>query len=302
MNDPQRLIRFDWAMKNILRDKANFDILEGFLTSLLKKEIIVEQILESESNQEMEKQKFNRVDILVRDKANEHIIIEVQAETESDYLERLLFGTCKTVVDNLQMGEPYKEIKKVISISIMYFNLGTGEDYLYHGRTEFKGVHTGETLVVRRVRNITDENNRAVRTVQVKPNIYPEYYLIELERFKDVVKEDVDEWVYFFKHEKIEDSFRSKNIQKARGKLNLLKMSMEERKAYEKYLMLLASERDAIETAKAEGREEGEVIGMEKKALETAKNLKEMGALPDFISKATGLSVQEVENIPKGHL
>ena len=298
MNDPQRLIRFDWAMKNILRDKANFDILEGFLTSLLKKEIIVEQILESESNQEMEKQKFNRVDILVRDKDNEHIIIEVQAETESDYLERLLFGTCKTVVENLQMGEPYKEIKKVISISIMYFNLGTGEDYLYHGRTEFKGVHTGETLVVRQVKNITDENNRAVRTVEVKPNIYPEYYLIELERFKDVVKEDVDEWVYFFKHEKIEDSFRSKNIQKARGKLNLLKMSMEERKAYEKYLMLLASERDAIETAKAEG----EVIGMEKKALETAKNLKEMGALPDFISKATGLSVQEVENIPKGHL
>ena len=157
MNDPQRLIRFDWAMKNILRDKANFDILEGFLTSLLKKEIIVEQILESESNQEMEKQKFNRVDILVRDKDNEHIIIEVQAETESDYLERLLFGTCKTVVDNLQMGEPYKEIKKVISISIMYFNLGTGEDYLYHGRTEFKGVHTGETLVVRQVKNITDE-------------------------------------------------------------------------------------------------------------------------------------------------
>ena len=234
MNDPQRLIRFDWAMKNILRDKANFDILEGFLTSLLKKEIIVEQILESESNQEMEKQKFNRVDILVRDKDNEHIIIEVQAETESDYLERLLFGTCKTVVENLQMGEPYKEIKKVISISIMYFNLGTGEDYLYHGRTEFKGVHTGETLVVRQVKNITDENNRAVRTVEVKPNIYPEYYLIELERFKDVVKEDVDEWVYFFKHEKIEDSFRSKNIQKARGKLNLLKMSMEERKAYEK--------------------------------------------------------------------
>ncbi len=292
MNDPQRLIRFDWAMKNILRDKANFDILEGFLTSLLKKEIIVEQILESESNQEMEKQKFNRVDILARDKDNEHIIIEVQAETESDYLERLLFGTCKTVVENLQMGEPYKEIKKVISISIMYFNLGTGEDYLYHGRTEFKGVHTGETLVVRQVKNITDENNRAVRTVQVKPNMYPEYYLIELERFKDVVKEDVDEWVYFFKHEKIEDSFRSKNIQKARGKLNLLKMSMEERKAYEKYLMLLASERDAIETAKAEGREEGREEGMEQKALETARKLKEMGALPDFISEATGLSVQ----------
>jgi len=27
-----KLIRFDWAMKNLLRDKANFDVLEGFLS------------------------------------------------------------------------------------------------------------------------------------------------------------------------------------------------------------------------------------------------------------------------------
>ena len=92
-------MRFDWAMKSILRDKANFDILEGFLSALLKKDITVERILESESNQEDEKQKFNRVDILVCDKDDEHFIIEVQAETESDYLERLLYGTCKTVVE-----------------------------------------------------------------------------------------------------------------------------------------------------------------------------------------------------------
>jgi len=31
----KKLIRFDWAMKTLLRDKANFDILEGFLGALL---------------------------------------------------------------------------------------------------------------------------------------------------------------------------------------------------------------------------------------------------------------------------
>ena len=66
MKGPQRLIRFNWAMKNCL--EANFDIPEGY-----PKEIIVEEILEGESNQKAEKQKFNRVDILVCDKDNGHI-------------------------------------------------------------------------------------------------------------------------------------------------------------------------------------------------------------------------------------
>ena len=43
-------IRFDWAMKHMLRDKANFDILEGFVSVLLGEEIKIEEILESESN------------------------------------------------------------------------------------------------------------------------------------------------------------------------------------------------------------------------------------------------------------
>jgi hypothetical protein len=45
----QKLIRFDWAIKTILRDKANFDVLEGFLSALLKEDIKVVQLLESES-------------------------------------------------------------------------------------------------------------------------------------------------------------------------------------------------------------------------------------------------------------
>ena len=32
---PRKLITFDWAMKRLLRSKANFEILEGFLSELL---------------------------------------------------------------------------------------------------------------------------------------------------------------------------------------------------------------------------------------------------------------------------
>ena len=51
---PSNYIRFDWAMKRLLRNKANFVVLEGFLTTLLNEKIIIRKLLESESNQEDE--------------------------------------------------------------------------------------------------------------------------------------------------------------------------------------------------------------------------------------------------------
>lgn len=44
-------IRFDWAMKRLLRNKANFVVLEGFLASLIGKKFKIERFLESEGNQ-----------------------------------------------------------------------------------------------------------------------------------------------------------------------------------------------------------------------------------------------------------
>ncbi|WYD81344.1 MAG: hypothetical protein V8K32_02960 [Candidatus Electrothrix gigas] len=59
----RKLISFDWAMKKLLRSKANFEILEGFLSELLKEDIRILELLESKSNKEDRKDKFNRVDL-----------------------------------------------------------------------------------------------------------------------------------------------------------------------------------------------------------------------------------------------
>ena len=58
-----RYIRFDWAIKRLLRDKANFAVLEGLLTVLFEDKTQIVEILESEGNQLAETDKFNRVDI-----------------------------------------------------------------------------------------------------------------------------------------------------------------------------------------------------------------------------------------------
>ena len=91
----RKLISFDWAMKKILRQKANFGILEGFLTELLKFDVKIEEILESEANQETEEDKFNRVDLLAKNEHNELILMEVQHRSEIDYFHRMLYGTSK---------------------------------------------------------------------------------------------------------------------------------------------------------------------------------------------------------------
>ncbi|MCI5142474.1 MAG: Rpn family recombination-promoting nuclease/putative transposase, partial [Candidatus Electrothrix sp. ATG1] len=144
---PQRkLISFDWAMKKLLRSKANFEILEGFLSELLKKEIRILEVLESESNKETRRDKFNRVDLKVRDEQDEILIIEVQYEREFDYLQRILFGTSKVITEHLEEGSPYSEITKVISVNILYFDLGQGNDYIYHGTTSFQGLHEQDLL------------------------------------------------------------------------------------------------------------------------------------------------------------
>jgi len=73
----RKLISFDWALKRILRNKANFEILEGFLSELLKTDITIIEVLESEGNMEDGKDKFNRVDLKVRNSLYEIIFIEL---------------------------------------------------------------------------------------------------------------------------------------------------------------------------------------------------------------------------------
>ena len=141
-------VRFDWAIKRLLRQKANFGVLEGFLTVFLGERIRIVEILESESNQEGPDEKYNRVDIKALDSKGEIVIIEVQNTRELNFMERLLFGTSKAVTEHIDRGQKYSNVKKVYSISIVYFNIGEGSDYLYHGQTRFIGVHTHDELLM----------------------------------------------------------------------------------------------------------------------------------------------------------
>ena len=141
-SNENQIIRFDWAMKRLLRNKANFSVLEGLLTTLLGEKIIIRRLLESESNQEDEYDKYNRVDMLAENSKGELVLIEVQNNNEYAYFQRMLFGTSKLVTEYINRGESYDKVRKVYSVNIVYFSLGHGTDFVYHGKTEFRGIHT----------------------------------------------------------------------------------------------------------------------------------------------------------------
>ncbi len=290
----RRLISFDWAMKKLLRSKANFEILEGFLSELLKEDIHILEILESESNKETPIDKFNRVDLKVKNQKNEIIIIEVQYECEFDYLQRILFGTSKVVTEHINKKETYANVVKVISVNILYFDLGHGEDYVYHGVTFFKGLHKQDIL------QLSADQQKLYKRDKIH-EIFPEYYLIKVNNFNDVAKDSLDEWIYFLKNEEIKEDFKGKGLKKAKAELDILKLPENERIDYERYQEDLRYQASMVESSYTIGMMKGEEKGIEKgieqggkkKAMEIAKNL--MGLLDTAtIAANTGLTEEEI--------
>jgi len=229
----KKLIRFDWAVKKLLRNKANYAILEGFLSELLFDDIHIEQILESESNQETGDDKFNRVDILIQNSKGELIIVEIQNTYEIGYFHRMAYGTSKVLIENLALGQKYSEIKKVISVNIVYFDLGQGEDYVYKGCTVFTGIHQKDVLTLSEKQKVTFLKERT-------SDIFPEYYIIKVNNFDDVAKDTLDEWVYFLKNSEVKDSFKAKGLKEAGDALNILQLPASEQHSYKRHMEYLS--------------------------------------------------------------
>lgn len=226
----RKLVHFDWAAKKLLRSKANFEVLEGFLSELLFEDIKILEVLESESNQDNEDDKYNRIDIKVKNSKGELLIIEVQSNNETDFFHRILYATSKTICEHIELGSDYSKVAKVISVNILYFDLGEGSDYIYRGKTTFNSFHNkGESLKL--------SQRQQEKFKKVYPgDIYPEYYIIKVNNFNDVAKSPLDEWIYLFKNSAIKSNFKAKGIEKAGVVLDEMKMSREERLAYEHYM------------------------------------------------------------------
>ena len=326
METDNQYIRFDWAIKRLLRQKANFGVLEGLLTVLLNEKVQIVELLESESNQLTADDKFNRVDIKAKNNKDEIIIIEVQNTRELYYLERILYGVAKAITEHISLGERYHEVKKIYSISILYFDIGKGTDYLYHGQNNFVGVHTSDRLEV-----TTKEKDALVHKLPAE--VFPEYFLIRVNEFNKAAVTPLEEWVEYLKTGCIRPDTKAPGLEEARKKLIYYSMSPAERRAYDEHLSAIMIQNDVLDGAKLEGRIEGRIEGRmegrqeglveglqkgleeglqkgfeeglqkgieegrKKSLIEIARNMKKLGVSTEVITQSTGLSEEEIKSL-----
>ena len=322
MRKERTYVSFDWALKRLLRDKANFDVLEGFLSTLLNTNIVIHRLLESEGNKDREDSKMNRVDILAENAEGELLLVEVQGESEYAYFQRILFGASKLVTEYIDSGTNYDNVKKVYSINIVYFDLGQGKDFVYHGKTEFRGIHENDIL---RLSTFQRQQFGVSEVYQ----LYPEYYILKVNDFNRWSKVPLEQWIYFLSTSEIPEDADAPGLQQARKKLQLSKMTREEQAAYHRYLddrVILADQiytargegklegraegreegraegreegrAEGREEGRAEGREEGRAEGRAEERLANARSLKANGVPLNVIVKSLSLTEEEVNLI-----
>ena len=307
-NDNEFLVRFNFAIKNMLRDKKNFDILEGFIEVFLGKKCKIQEILESEGNQDYADDKFNRVDIKAKDSNGEIFIVEVQTTRYTYYLERILYGVSKAITEQLGNGDKYGNIKQVFSISVVYYDLGEGDDYFYECKSDFYGVHSHNILKLNRREELSLEEIKNGDTRKFKyeakytHDIFPKYFLIRINAYKKFIADAMSEWMEFLKNNSIKSDTTVPGLQAAKEKLNMLKMTKAERISYERHLDSIRNEKEAFWTAETDayvageekGRAEGRAEGEKSKAIEIARNLKKAGIDINIIAENTGLTIDEI--------
>ena len=308
------LIRFDWAMKRLLRDKSNYVVLEGFLSTLLGEDLRIVRFLESESNQSDANDKFNRADMLVEDNRGRLLIIEVQNNHELDYFHRMLYGVSKTISEYINLGDDYDKVKKIYSINIVYFELGQGKDYVYHGKTIFRGLHDTNDILQLSIRQ------REIFVGKDAGDIFPEYYVLRVNDFDKVAKTPLDEWIKFLKTGEIDGTATAKGLPEARERLRVDALPDADKRAYVRDMEALRYQRSVIKTGWYEGRAEGLVEGraeglaegeakgraeaqaesakeMERKMKDMAKKMKDAGMPTETIAHFTQLAPEEIAEL-----
>ena len=281
------LISFDYAIKYLLKDKSDYSIVEGFISALLKtrgyKDIKIIALLESESNKEDGKSKRSLADVIVEDEDHRKYIIEIERSVKDSFIHKSLFNTSRLIVDNLAQREDYTDIIKVFHISLLYFAIGNNKGAIYHGKTIIHEIDSDERLSVHIKNSDTGQAFDAT-------DIMPEYFFISIPLFNDRLEREIDDWLHVMKYDEVPMHYHSPYMAQVADKLNILKMTAEERANYSYYRKKLHNDRDELAAAEARGEEKGE----HKRALAIASKLLQKGISAQEVTELTGLTIDQI--------
>ena len=276
------LISFDYAIKYLLKNKGDYDIIEGFISALFAAEgyppVRINALLESESNKESLELKKSIADLVVEDADGNKYIVEIERAYTPNFMHKACFNSSRLVIDGIYGNQDYTAIKKVFHISLLYFTTKQMQKPIYHGKTIIHEVDTAHPVDVR----IANQG----LVMFDSPNVFPEYFFISVPMFDDVIHGEIDEWLYVMKHSDTKEGFKSPYMKKVEERLAVIKMSNSERNEYIYYQKESVHSQDVLTAAEAKG----EARAVEK----TALNMLKQKLDSELITSVTGLSSEDI--------
>ena len=235
------------------------------------------------------------IDIKAKTKNNETVIIEFQLCGNMDFLKRIFYYISKNVVNEVtltagrrQEGENYNNVQKIISINLLDFNLKFGDKGKAHRC--FKLIDTKDL-------------NISLDLIQI--------HILEVKRFIEIIKNSTKEelkknrllsWMKFFTSdnlELIEDELKEENQIMSKVIEEYRKFTSDDKmmRAYASREAFLVGQKMMLRREREDGFDEGKLEGIKERNYSIAKTLKQMNMDNGSISKATGLTIDEIEKL-----
>jgi predicted transposase/invertase (TIGR01784 family) len=165
---------------------------------------------------------------------------------------------------------------------------------VYKGLTTFEGIHKRDVLQL-------SAKQKKVFSKESVSDIFPEYYIIKVNKFNDKAKDTLDEWIYFLKNSKVKDEFVAKGLTEAKEVLDMMRLSKDQQYKYNRYLEYLhykASEVLSLKDEEEERIRQDERVKTElNKQIEIAKKATKKGFEDETIAELTDLTLQQIKAI-----
>ena len=289
----------DYAFKRVFGKNGNESILKDLLESILNIEIKSITIQNPEIPKNMKDGKVGVLDVRAELNGDEITEVEMQVQDQHNIDKRSPTYLTKIYSDQLKEGEQYMEVKKVVVINILNFNYYKRNSYHSVARMMFEESKENEKVDL----GYVVEDKYATKDLEM--------HFIELPKFRKKdpdMSNKLEQWLCLICDE--EDKIKmaeSKNeeIEKAKKELEKLAMNPEDRELYELRLKAIRDEMnirysgyvDGKADGMAEGEAKGRAEGKNERNIEIAKNMLKENVNIQFISKMTGLNLEEIEKL-----
>lgn len=223
------------------------------------------------------------VDVRCTDQKGLQFIVEMQLHWNEGFKQRVIFNASKAVVKQLKKGEDYTLIQPVYSLN--FINEGIFQpdtDELYHDFAIVNVEHSDR--IIEGLRFVF------VELPKFKPqNIAEKKMAVLWLRFLTEISEATEEAPV--------ELLENEETRKALSIVEKSSMSEGQLYAYEQFWDAVVNERVLIRGGFKMGMAQGEAIGIEKTNRKNALNFKKLGVDIETISKATGLTIEEIESL-----